>query len=529
MTEPVPIPILSKPGVMRDGTILGGGDFYIDSLHNRFNARGLPQKMGGYQEISQNISNVCRGINIFARNDLNYVHMGSRGNLERLTIQNSNGQATGVIDRTPSGFTNNVNNIWQLDAMYDSASAVVNLIAHAAPNLNDPSNETGGSIYYGDITTTAALTAIANPSSGAPAGGIAVLHPYLFYFGASGVIGWSVANTPADLAGAGSGAIRAAESKIVRGLPLRGGPGNSPSGLFWSLNELIRMSFIGGAPIFQADTLSSAISVISAAAIIEENGVYYWPGIDRFFMFNGVLRELPNPFNRDFFYNNLNYAYRSACFATKVPAHGEIWFCFPYGSATECTHAVIYNYRLSTWYDTLLPNGGRSSGVWAQAYRYPLMSGTQTVAAKSKLWQHEMTQYNEVLGDGTTNAIRANFETGEKSFALPDRGGRPSNKSMTVSLAEPDFVQTGEMSMQVRGRANCRAPTQTSDTYRFSATDATVDVDATSGAPEGEQTIGPKDTRRLLRFRFESNTAGGFYEAGNPLAHIKPGDGRITS
>ena len=34
-----------------------------------------------------------------------------------------------------------------------------------------------------------------------------------------------------------------------------------------------------------------------------------------------------------------------------------------------------------------------------------------------------------------------------------------------------------------------------------------------------------KTQRRQLRFRFTSNILGGYYEMGNPLAHVKPGDG----
>ena len=526
MVDAIPISIASKPGCKKDGTILEG-DFHVETIWTGFNERGLPEKMGGYQQLSDNLSNICRGLNIYSRNNFNYVHAGSSDNFERLTIQNDTGAVTGVIDRTPAGFDADDNNIWQIDAMFNANSSVTQVIAHATPSLLDISVETATPIYAGDITSTALLTQVSAPPSGNPTGGIVVLHPYLFYYGANGVVGWSVANTT-DLNGAGSGAARVTESKVVKGLPLRGGPGNAPSGLFWALNELIRISFIGGSSVFQADTLSSTISILSPSAIIEDDGIYYWPGIDRFFVFNGVVRELINPYNRQFFFENLNYAYRTSVFATKVTSRGEIWFCFPFGSSTVCNHAVIYNKRLNCWYDTPLPNGGRSAGVWAQVYQYPLMTGAVPVADKSRLWQHEMMQYDEIVGS-TNNAILAAYETGEKSFALPPEGAKPSDKAMSVVCVEPDFVQTGAMQMIVRGRPNCRAPDQSSPLYTFQATDATVDINATTGAATGEQNINPKDTRRLLRFRFQSNVAGGYFQAGTILASIQPSDGRKTS
>ena len=63
------------------------------------------------------------------------------------------------------------------------------------------------------------------------------------------------------------------------------------------------MSFVGGAPVFDFDTLSHNISVMSAASIIEYDSVYYWPGVDRFYVFDGVLRELQNEMNRNWFFD----------------------------------------------------------------------------------------------------------------------------------------------------------------------------------------------------------------------------------
>ena len=101
---------------------------------------------------------------------------------------------------------------------------------------------------------------------------------------------------------------------------------------------------------------------MSSQCVIEYDGIYYWCGVDRFLMFNGVVREVPNSLNLNWFYDNLNFNQRQKVFAVKVPRWGEIWWCYPRGNATECTHAVIYNVRENTWYDCELPNDGRSAG-----------------------------------------------------------------------------------------------------------------------------------------------------------------------
>ena len=107
-------------------------------------------------------------------------------------------------------------------------------------------------------------------------------------------------------------------------------------------------------------------------------------------MFNGVVREIPNQLNQNWFFDNLNYAQRQKVFAYKVPRFGEIWWCYPRGNATECTHAVIYNLRENTWYDTELPNSGRSCGKFVTVFEYPITTGIDaTSAGFYKLWQME--------------------------------------------------------------------------------------------------------------------------------------------
>jgi hypothetical protein len=76
-------------------------------------------------------------------------------------------------------------------------------------------------------------------------GGIVSLHPYLFVYGNNGLIQNCAAGNTNDWVSADANATNVASGKIVQGLPVRGGS-NAPSGLFWSLDSLIRVSYIGG-------------------------------------------------------------------------------------------------------------------------------------------------------------------------------------------------------------------------------------------------------------------------------------------
>ncbi|MFM7851165.1 MAG: hypothetical protein ACKO96_04425, partial [Flammeovirgaceae bacterium] len=99
------------------------------------------------------------------------------------------------------------------------------------------------------------------------------------------------------------------------------------------------------------DLISSQSSILSSKCVIEYDGIYYWVGVDRFLMYNGVVKEIPNSMNQNYFFDNLNYDQRQKVYVNKVPRFGEIWWFYPRGSATECNDAIIYNVRENCWYD----------------------------------------------------------------------------------------------------------------------------------------------------------------------------------
>ena len=582
------VQIKSAPGIKRDGTKFEG-DQYVDGQWVRFQ-RGLPRKMGGYRSINKFLRGLPRALAEYTQDLLTYVHAGSSDRLERFFIDGTYNTSV-ITDRTPtSGFTADDANLWQFATSYDTTNGN-QLVAQVAPNLNCICNSSGGDLFVGNLLGTSVLTQVTTvPANFSVTGGVVTLPPYTFAFGNDGYVAFSVPNTPSDFTGSGSGNAYITGQKIVKGMPLRGGPGNSPSGLFWSADSLIRASYVGGTPIFQFDTISTQSSILSSSSVIEYDGIFYWIGTDRFLMFNGVVREIENNINLNFFFDNLNYEQRQKVFAVKVPRFGEIWWCFPFGDSTEPNHAICYNVRENTWYDTELPNGGRGAGIFPAVFRQPLMSGvapqdaeavTVAVAAGGtgytvgdtltvvgglgqidteltvstvsgagavtgvtisnagqyatapsnpvsvtggtgsaatfnlvfdnpyKFWVHEVG--TDEIDGLTLNPIQSYFETAD--LCLPVTAQK--NKALQVLMLEPDFVQSGDMTVQVMGRANARAPEVNGIIMTFVEDPQT---------PQ-EQVVFLKTQRRELRFRFESNTLGGNYQMGLVLAHVQPGDG----
>ena len=533
------VQIRSQPGIKRDGTKFEG-DNYVDGQWCRFQ-RGLPRKIGGYRAISKYLREISRAMNEFTQDSLTYVHSGSANLVERFYIDN--GFNTSIItNRTPLTLTTDPSNMWQFDSIAAPGLGGMQLVAQVAPNLECICNSLGGELFFGDLFGTTPLQPITNlPAGYSATGGVVVLHPYTFIFGNDGYVAFSVAGDPTDYTSLGSGAANIASQKIVKAIALRGGPGNSPSGLFWSADALVRASFVGGAPVFQFDTISTQSSILGANTVIEYDGIFYWVGTDRFLMFNGVVREVPNNLNLNYFFDGLNQSQRQKVFAMKVSRFGEIWWCYPRGDAIEPSHAVIYNVRENTWYDCELPNGGRSAAVSPTVFPKPIMTGvvptvsddeTRVTEANDtritetggdvrvtqdsevdqyRLWVHEVGV--DDIDGLSIQPVLSYFETADMSLPVTSQ----ENKALQVLMVEPDFVQSGSLTMQVTGRANARSPEVFSEIKTIYETPPT---------PQ-DQVIYFKTQRRELRFRFESNAIGGNYQMGLVLAHVQPGDGTV--
>jgi hypothetical protein len=316
------------------------------------------------------------------------------GNTLSATAASIGGTGSGFsikVATIDSGFTSNALNLWQFDSLFDSqGSGNQLLLAHPGRNLAQIDQTVNTAVLAGDINglTMQPLRDTNGPTPSGEtisvAGGVCVLHPYVFVYGDNGLIKNSVAGDPYNWNGADANETNVASTKIVKGLPVRGGS-NAPSGLFWALDSLIRVSYnpttitVGGTAstfYWRYDIITSQSSILSSQCVIEYDGIYYWVGVDRFLVYNGVVKELKNNFNQNYFFDNLNYAQSQKVWAQKVPRFGEIWWFFPSGDSEECNDCIIYNIREDCWYD----GGGaigarRTAGFFSQVFHYPINAG----------------------------------------------------------------------------------------------------------------------------------------------------------
>jgi len=521
---------------------------------------------------------------------------------------------TVLVDTTDSCFTPSDNNLWQFDTFTDSSGTGASyLLSHPAQSLNDIDNEVntpvmasiiGGSHAnpIGVFTETGAITsgspnvtlAVANfnigvnqlvTGPGIPAGtrvlsvnltavvltenatatlaaalltfdnevevsgGVVTLHPYVFVYGNNGLIRNCASGNFDDWVSADANTVNVATGKIVQGLPVRGGS-NSPSGLFWSLDSLIRVSFaptslgVAGtgnfaAPIFwRYDIISSQSSILSSQSVIEYDGIYYWCGTDRFLLYNGVVKEIPNPMNQNWFFDNLNYSQRQKVYATKVPRFGEIWWFYPRGTSEECNDAVIYNVREGVWYDVGTALGARrTAGYFSQVFRFPVNAGWEpnyvggvnaVTIADAGTGYTDGTYYYESLTGGTGSGAKANITVVGGvviSIQITDRGsGYTVGDTLSASLpAGADFELTVDSTMNFVSLWQHEVGT---DEVRFTQSNAieayieTNDLGWVAGGPSQPSPIGENRWLHLERLEpdFIQSEQMELYVVGRPYA-----------
>ena len=402
----------SQPGVRRDGTDLDA-PYYGNPVWVRWQ-RGQPRKMGGYRAMTTVANGPVRSVLQDTRSGINSTHLFSQWGIQRVQFA-ADGSSGTIADRTPLGFTADATLNWSHASMYSSTGGTYSaVIACATPDVLDIASDTAGYIYAGDISTNDPLAVVTN--AGVPvkvSGGVCVLQPFLFTYGSNGLISNSVANDYSSATGwvhgGGSMAVanNVAGTKIVYGAPLRGG-GQSPAGLFWAIDSLIRVSFVGGTGLWAYDTLATPTTILSKKAVVEHEGKFFWPGTDRFLYYNGVVQELPNQMNCNWFFDNLNYSMQNKVWGTKIARWGEIWWFYPRGTNTECEDAVIFNYRENTWYDAHLQ---RTAGAPTSVFSFPIWAGHED-ATDTKLLTTGVNLQTSAATIAPSNVITFTATTG---------------------------------------------------------------------------------------------------------------------
>ena len=282
--------------------------------------------------------------------------------------------------------------------------------------------------------------------------------------------------------------------------------------LVWSDAALYSLQYVGAPVVWGAQLVGENTSIISPNAVAYANGVAYWMGQDKFYVYDGATKPLTCNL-RKFIFNDLNPLQYDQIFAGTLESYHEIWWFYCSSDVTVIDRYVVYNYLDSIWYYGTL---GRTAWIDSGLRDFPLAA-----TYENNLVNHEEGVDNNELGENT--AIVAYAETAE--FDLDD--GHQFNFIWRVL---PDITFDG---------STIDSPTATMTLLPMQNSGSGYNSPASVGGTNAgtitrsavlpiEKFTGQLNTRvrgRQMVMKIESTAAGVAWQLGSPRLDMRP-DGR---
>ena len=546
--------ITFKPGILRDGSPFQG-EYCTKGQWVRF-FRGMPQNMGGMMAVKY-VGN--RELKEHVANSL-YVDSSKANYREIFVGLNSVGENikslchfrldnTGIVIRFKNSNINiEKSNIQIIPIVFqsgnDSKSSILFIPRMIDKITNNAAAEQIDNFTGQEFIVVERMTEDAADYPKLLAeitGGALFINPYLFIYGNNGLVRWSkskyIQNSPGipfrfDLT---KYSINISTDKVIYGAAIRGGTA-SPSALFWTLGSVVKITNVGKLKVvedaddieFKKEIITNDSSILSSNCVVEYDGIFYWPGIGRFFTYNGVVVPLENNLNRQTFFDTVDMNKRQLVFGVKNVAKDEIWWFYPEmvneGKANiGCTRAVIFNIMDNSWYDTAIERDcGYFDNVSGNMYTVGKNLTPYEGDNNHYIWRHEVGQDQnnpnypvDVIVNGAVKPIESFFTTPIISYATFNNFKQPAgiDKWMQIKRIEPNFVLTESANLTITINSQEYPSSEVIPIDNFTIDNNTKRIE---GMFQG----------RNINFTISSNSPGSGYQMGINFVMADIGDGR---
>ena len=228
-------------------------------------------------------------------------------------------------------------------------------------------------------------------------------------------------------------------NRIVTAVPTRGDI------LILTNTSAHSMQFVGPPFTFAFKQIGTNCGTLSAHSAVEAENVVYWMSDGAFYLFDGVVKEIPCSV-QDFVFQDINTDEHSIVFAGVNLDFSEVNWFYASGSSTAIDKVVTYNYLERLWtVGTLARTTWAPKDVFANplATRYYPNSTTLAVPTVIGLTAGVSTLYDQEKGlNDDTSAITAFITSGDVDIVDGDN-------SMFIKRYIPDFKdQSGDLNMQ---------------------------------------------------------------------------------
>ena len=119
--------------------------------------------------------------------------------------------------------------------------------------------------------------------------------------------------------------------------------------LVWTDSALYALQYVGAPAVWTAQSVGENTSIASQNAVGWANGVAYWMGRDKFYMYDGRTQPLKCDLRR-FIFNDFNTLQYEQVFCGTNESYHEIWWWYCSSSSSVADKYVVYNYVEKVWY-----------------------------------------------------------------------------------------------------------------------------------------------------------------------------------
>jgi len=275
--------------------------------------------------------------------------------------------------------------------------------------------------------------------------------------------------------------------------------------LVWTDAALYALQNLGAPTGWGAQLVGENISIVGQNAVAYSNGVAFWMGVDKFYVYSGTTKTL-NCNLRQYIFSDINInQFQQICSGTNE-GFNEVWWFYPSANSEVIDRYVIYNYLEDIWYYGTL---GRTAWIDSGILVYPLAA-----TYDNNLVDHEFGVDDNQTA--TPQPIDAYIESAEidlddgDSFmfvkrVLPDvtfRGSTAGSPSGTLTLKPLANSGSGYLSPASVGGTSSNADATVVRT-------ATVPIEAFTGQ------VYIRLRGRQISVRFESSTLGVQWQLGS--------------
>jgi hypothetical protein len=251
----------------------------------------------------------------------------------------------------------------------------------------------------------------------------------------------------------------------------------------WTDTAMYSLQYALGGIVWGAQLVGENISIASSNAVAYANGVSYWMGKDKFYMYDGRLQTLECDLLR-YVFDDFNLQQTDQVFAGTNEAYSEIWWFYCSEGSNTIDKYVIYNQQDKIWYygtmarTAWLDSGMRDFPV-AATYTYNLVNheegvddnetGTATaITASITSFEfdtddgHKFTLVSRILPDMTFTGSTADspsatitlypLQNSGSGYNSPASEGGNSAGAVTRSATAPVEQYTNQIDVRVRGR-----------------------------------------------------------------------------